>query len=155
MGTNNICLYKEVDKRGTSCNLNNSELLDCVGLEESKFLPFKEDLFSEGRQNNFTKAASPIIVSIPLTISTTALRQVWYGERCLNIYGISGQEGRQNSFTRADSQKQLYKSCLPSNCINPFNHFHNSFKASKVWRKVSEYLWYIWTRREAKQLYKS
>ena len=74
------------------------------------------------------KGVSPQIVSIPLTISITALRQVRYGERCLNIYGISGPEGRQNSFTRADSQKQLYKSCLPSNCINPFNHFHYSLK---------------------------
>ena len=41
-------------------------------------------------KNSFTKAASPLIVSIPLTISITALRQVWYGERCLNIYDISG-----------------------------------------------------------------
>ena len=32
-------------------------------------------------QNSFTKAASPQIVSIPLTISITALRQVWYGKR--------------------------------------------------------------------------
>ena len=31
MGTNNICLYKEVDKWDTSCNLKNTELLDCVG----------------------------------------------------------------------------------------------------------------------------
>ena len=41
-------------------------------------------------KNSFTKAASPLIVSVPLTISITALRQVRYGERCLNIYGISG-----------------------------------------------------------------
>ena len=32
MGTNNICLYKEVDKRDTSCNLKNTELLDCADL---------------------------------------------------------------------------------------------------------------------------
>ena len=140
MGTNNICLYKEVDKRDTSCNLKNMELLDCVGLYESKFLPFKEDLFSEGRQNSFTRAGSqkqlyksclPSNCINSFNHFHNSLKQVWYGERCLNIYGISGPEGRQNSFTRAGSQKQLYKSCLPSNCINSFNHFHNSLK--QVW----------------------
>ena len=30
MGTHNICLYKEVDKKYTGCNLKNTELLDCV-----------------------------------------------------------------------------------------------------------------------------
>ena len=52
-------------------------------------------------QNSFTKAASPQIVSIPLTISIIALSK----------YGME----------------------------------------KDVWR----YVWYIWTRREAKQLYKS
>ena len=30
MGTNNICLYKEVDKKYTGCNLKTTELLDCT-----------------------------------------------------------------------------------------------------------------------------
>ena len=30
MGTNNICLYKEVDKKYTGCNLKTMELLECV-----------------------------------------------------------------------------------------------------------------------------
>ena len=30
MGTHNICLYKEVDKKYTDCNLKITELLDCV-----------------------------------------------------------------------------------------------------------------------------
>ena len=29
-GTNNICLYKEVDKKYTGCNLKTTKLLDCV-----------------------------------------------------------------------------------------------------------------------------
>ena len=30
MGIHNICLYKEVDKKYTGCNLNTTELLDCA-----------------------------------------------------------------------------------------------------------------------------
>ena len=30
MSTHNICLYKEVDKKYTGCNLKSTELLDCV-----------------------------------------------------------------------------------------------------------------------------
>ena len=30
MGTHNICLYKEVDKKYTGCNLKTTELLDCA-----------------------------------------------------------------------------------------------------------------------------
>ena len=30
MGTHNICLYKEVNKEYTGCNLNTVELLDCA-----------------------------------------------------------------------------------------------------------------------------
>ena len=30
MGTHNICLYKEVDKKYTGCNLKITELLDCA-----------------------------------------------------------------------------------------------------------------------------
>ena len=30
MGTHKICLYKEVDKKYTGCNLKTRELLDCV-----------------------------------------------------------------------------------------------------------------------------
>ena len=30
MGTHNICLYKEVDKNYTGCNLKTKELLDCA-----------------------------------------------------------------------------------------------------------------------------
>ena len=30
MGTHNICLYKEVDKKYTGCNLKTAELLDCA-----------------------------------------------------------------------------------------------------------------------------
>ena len=30
MGTYNICLYKEVDKKYTGCNLKTSESLDCA-----------------------------------------------------------------------------------------------------------------------------
>ena len=30
MGTHNICLYKEVDKKYTGCNLKTKELLDCA-----------------------------------------------------------------------------------------------------------------------------
>ena len=30
MGTHNICLYKEVDKQYTGCNLKTTELLDCA-----------------------------------------------------------------------------------------------------------------------------
>ena len=29
MGTHNICLYKEVDKKNTGCNLKTMELLEC------------------------------------------------------------------------------------------------------------------------------
>ena len=29
MSTHNICLYKEVDKKYTGCNLKTMELLDC------------------------------------------------------------------------------------------------------------------------------
>ena len=29
MGTHNMCLYKEVDKEYTGCNLNTKELLNC------------------------------------------------------------------------------------------------------------------------------
>ena len=32
MGTHNICLYKEVDKKYTGCNLKTVEFLDCVGV---------------------------------------------------------------------------------------------------------------------------
>ena len=30
MGTHNICLYKEVDKKYTGCNLNTTVLIDCA-----------------------------------------------------------------------------------------------------------------------------
>ena len=30
MSTHNICLYKEVDKKYTGCNLKTTEKLDCV-----------------------------------------------------------------------------------------------------------------------------
>ena len=30
MGTHNICLYKEVDKKYTGCNVKTTDLLDCV-----------------------------------------------------------------------------------------------------------------------------
>ena len=30
MGTHNICLYKEVDKKYTGCNLKSMELIDCA-----------------------------------------------------------------------------------------------------------------------------
>ena len=30
MGTHNICLYKEVDKNYTGCNLKTTDLLDCA-----------------------------------------------------------------------------------------------------------------------------
>ena len=30
MGTHNICLYKEVDKKYTGCNLKTTELFDCA-----------------------------------------------------------------------------------------------------------------------------
>ena len=30
MGTRNICLYKEVDKKYAGCNLKSTELLDCA-----------------------------------------------------------------------------------------------------------------------------
>ena len=30
MSTHNICLYKEVDKKYTGCNLKTTELLDCA-----------------------------------------------------------------------------------------------------------------------------
>ena len=30
IGTHNICLYKEVDKKYTGCNLKTPELLNCV-----------------------------------------------------------------------------------------------------------------------------
>ena len=30
MSTQNICLYKEVDKKYTGCNLKTTELLDCA-----------------------------------------------------------------------------------------------------------------------------
>ena len=33
MGTHNICIYKEVDKNCTGCNLKTMELLDCVLIE--------------------------------------------------------------------------------------------------------------------------
>ena len=33
MGTYNLCLYKEVDKKYTGCNLKTMELLDCVLIE--------------------------------------------------------------------------------------------------------------------------
>ena len=34
MGTHNIYLYKEVDKKYTGCNLKTTELLDCVLIGE-------------------------------------------------------------------------------------------------------------------------
>ena len=30
MGTHNICLYKEVDKKHTGCNMKTTKLLDCA-----------------------------------------------------------------------------------------------------------------------------
>ena len=30
MGTHNICLYKEIDKKYTGCNTKTTELLDCA-----------------------------------------------------------------------------------------------------------------------------
>ena len=30
MGTHNICLYKEIDKKYNGCNLKTMELLDCA-----------------------------------------------------------------------------------------------------------------------------
>ena len=30
MGTRNICLYKDLDKKYTGCNLNTMELLNCA-----------------------------------------------------------------------------------------------------------------------------
>ena len=30
IGTHNICLYKQVDKKNTGCNLKTTELLDCA-----------------------------------------------------------------------------------------------------------------------------
>ena len=30
MGTHNICLYKELDKKYTGCNLKTTKLLDCA-----------------------------------------------------------------------------------------------------------------------------
>ena len=30
MGTHNLCLYEEVDKKYTGCNLKTTELLDCA-----------------------------------------------------------------------------------------------------------------------------
>ena len=30
MGTHNLCIYKEVDKKYTGCNLKTTELLDCA-----------------------------------------------------------------------------------------------------------------------------
>ena len=30
MGTHNVCLYKEVDKKYIACNLKTMELLDCL-----------------------------------------------------------------------------------------------------------------------------
>ena len=33
MGTHNICLYKEVDKKYTGCNLKTAELLDSALIE--------------------------------------------------------------------------------------------------------------------------
>ena len=32
MGTHNICLYKEIDKKYTGCYLKTMELLDCAGV---------------------------------------------------------------------------------------------------------------------------
>ena len=34
MGTHNICLYKEVDKKYTGCNLKTTKLLDCALIGE-------------------------------------------------------------------------------------------------------------------------
>ena len=73
MGNHNICLYKEVDKKFTGCNLKTTEFLDCalIGVcavvrsitvllqrvyykkkefapGESKFFPFTVDFFQEG-----------------------------------------------------------------------------------------------------------
>ena len=33
MSTHNICIYKEVDKKYTGCNLKTTELLDCALIE--------------------------------------------------------------------------------------------------------------------------
>ena len=35
MSSHNICLYKELDKKYTGCNLKTKELLDCVLIEVS------------------------------------------------------------------------------------------------------------------------
>ena len=59
MGTHNICLYKEVDKNYTGCNLKTMELLDCalmgacvVVIRSNTVMPFNEATY-------FLKAKQP------------------------------------------------------------------------------------------------
>ena len=38
MGTHNICLYKEIDKKYIDCNLKTTELLDCTLIGECEVI---------------------------------------------------------------------------------------------------------------------
>ena len=47
MGTRNICLYKEVDKKYTGCNLKTAELLVCALIGVCAVIRLNTDVFCE------------------------------------------------------------------------------------------------------------
>ena len=53
MGTHNICLYKEVDKKYTGCNLKTTELFDCTLTGVCAVIRLKMVRFHRERRNIF------------------------------------------------------------------------------------------------------
>ena len=54
MGTHNICLYKEVDKKSTGCNLKTTELLDCVLIGVCAVIRSNTVVWSSNRPYQYT-----------------------------------------------------------------------------------------------------
>ena len=70
MGTHNICLYKEVDKKYTGCNLKTRELLDCVLIGVCAVI-----------RSNTVCVHGEI-----RKISTFLLKKTWCLELCANVW---------------------------------------------------------------------
>ena len=47
MGTHNICLYNEVDKKYTGCNMKTMELLDCALIGVCAVIRWNTELLGE------------------------------------------------------------------------------------------------------------
>ena len=54
MGTHNICLYKELDKKYTGCKLNTMELLDCALIGVSAVIRSNTVCFGGMKEKNVT-----------------------------------------------------------------------------------------------------